>query len=506
MILAPNLLQQLNGNNRCSESDAMNKTAFRIFIFVSLCFMAMNLLAQQPVLTRKDTSEVRFINSRKFWIYKVDKGETLFSISQKFKIPQEEIHQFNPDIAANGLKAKVKLWIPAYSWAGKKTEGSSEELSSEENNKIKNRRFRVVVFSAFELPKMYTGDLVSDSGYVNEKLSPDVKENLEFLEGILIAAKDFSDSEQQLELNIHDTENDSIKVKGIFLKQEVLSADLIITNSSGAVLDAINRYSIKFKIPLFCTSINVTETLRSNELAFALLPSSLLQCALMGKAGVELFKQADYLLLKTGVLREDERVDSFKVGLLSGDKTPPIKRINFSKGYTESLKDSLNKSRLNVLFVASSNEDIVSSLLSSLREIAVDYRIAVVGLPTWLHSQSIDPKLFDTCNTILFSASHINFASPEVLEFRKKFRDHYHTEPLDAAYLGYDALHIAIEKYSHQNRKKPKDKKKNLFKGIYSSYLFDQSPNGLCFENNIIQLYKFENAVPVYFKMEDPIH
>ncbi|MBK6837850.1 MAG: LysM peptidoglycan-binding domain-containing protein [Bacteroidetes bacterium] len=89
-----------------------------LWILCSLLFCIDFASAQS--LTKKDTSEVRFVNSRKFFIYKVGKGETLFSISQKFRIPQEEIHQFNPDLAREGLKGKMKLWIPAYSWLKKR--------------------------------------------------------------------------------------------------------------------------------------------------------------------------------------------------------------------------------------------------------------------------------------------------------------------------------------------------------------------------------------------------
>src|SRR5436189_6261593 len=101
------------------------KPGFFIFLFFAA---VMNLRGQ--ALKEKDTTNVQFINSRKFYIYKVEKGETLFSISQKFKIPQEEIIQFNKDIEKNGLKAKMKVWVPAYSWLKKDT--VAEEKKPEE--------------------------------------------------------------------------------------------------------------------------------------------------------------------------------------------------------------------------------------------------------------------------------------------------------------------------------------------------------------------------------------
>lgn len=212
------------------------------------------------------------------------------------------------------------------------------------------------------------------------------------------------------------------------------------------------------------------------------------------------------MLLKTGLSREDERAIYFKDGWQQNETAGLVKSVNFSNGYTKALKDSLQKSKLNIIFVPSSNEDIISSLLSSLKELIQDYRINVIGLPTWLYSQSIDPELFDTCNTFLFSAGYIDFNNPEVTEFRKKFRDHYHTEPLEVAYLAYDAFQIAVDKHFEDVKRKGKEKKRTMIKGLYSGYHFIADEEGNCKENTVIRFYKFENAIPVSFNMVNSLN
>ena len=99
-------------NRFCTISFGISIHLFFLFFFNSI---------HAQTLSKEDTSNVKFLNSRKFFIYKVEKGETLFNISQKFKIPQEEIVQFNHEIEKNGLKAKMKIWVPAYSWLKKES-------------------------------------------------------------------------------------------------------------------------------------------------------------------------------------------------------------------------------------------------------------------------------------------------------------------------------------------------------------------------------------------------
>src|ERR1051325_5832347 len=100
----------------------------KIFFFLIIHSTLFNFhsVAQDNAITKKDTSEIRFINARKFFIYKVDKGETLYSISKKFFFPEEEITKSTPELK-DGLKEKMKLCIPAYSHLKKDREKKVEK-------------------------------------------------------------------------------------------------------------------------------------------------------------------------------------------------------------------------------------------------------------------------------------------------------------------------------------------------------------------------------------------
>lgn len=472
-------------------------------MLAGIFLLSLNVMAQQSQLSKKDTSEVRFLNSRKFWIYKVEKGETMFSISQKFKIPQEEIIEFNSDVAKQGLKAKMKIWVPAYSWLNRKDTVTAASQTKIEESDLSKKSLNILFLSAFNFHKQYSGGADVDSSFVKEAITNETRENLEFLEGALVASKDFSDHSNKINIIIRDTEGDSMNIRRLLLKSDIVSIDAIITNENGVSLRAINKFSMMNNIPLFSGAINSTDYIRTNPNAYALSPSSLLQCELMGNFSASFFKNSNCLLLKTGISREDERATAFRNGWLEDSKGGNIKKVNFAGAYSKALKDSLHKTKMNVIFVPSSNEDIIISLLTSLRSIRKEYKISVIGLPTWLYSQSIDPVLFDTCDTYLFSAGYIDFARPEVTEFRRKFRDHYHSEPTESAFLGYDALQLVVEKFSHSEKFRKRDKKRTTFEGLFSRYRFLVTDDGKCKENQVIQYYKFVESVPVHFDADE---
>ena len=151
--------------------------------------IVLTQISYGQTLTKKDTADIRFLNSRKFYIYKVEKGETLFSISQKFNIPQEEIIQFNKDINQQGLKAKTKLWVPAYSWLKKDAKAETETEEVEEINPEK-KLYKIAIIATLNLPKMYMPDTTAlDSSYVDEAIERDIVNSLSFIEGAIRSAE-----------------------------------------------------------------------------------------------------------------------------------------------------------------------------------------------------------------------------------------------------------------------------------------------------------------------------
>lgn len=450
-----------------------------VIFFISVVFNYNEINAQ--VLTKSDTSNIRFLNSRKFFIYKVDKGETLFGIAQKFKIPQEEIMQFNHDIEKTGLKAKMKLWIPAYSW-NKKIVVIEKEQEAE---KIEKNLYNIAVVTTFGLPKIYTAEDTSDS-YVSEPLEKEVKDNLEFVEGILYSAEILKSEGLKVHLYIIDSESDTIKLLNKLKKNNLYN--LIITNENGSILKSLSRFSSEKEIKLFSCGINTIDIIKENKNAFSLNPSSGKQCEQMGKFSGKYFPNSLLITIKTNVSKENERAEIFRSGWLKSQSKPLI-QIDYSKSGVKALTESLDKSKTNILFVSSSNEDMVSSLLSTINTKIPEYNIKVIGLPTWQYFETIEQKLLANCNVYLFSSGFIEFGNKTVLTFRKYFRDKYYMEPSDISYQGYDAFLVA-GKLLLMNGKKIFDVKAPTIKGIFSDYTFVRSPNNNVYENENIHVYQ----------------
>ncbi len=453
-----------------------------LFSLFTLFFLLLSFSTHAQTLSKKDTSNVHFLNSRKFFIYKVEKGETLFSISQKFKIPQEEIIQFNHEIN-NGLKVKMKLWIPAYSWLKK---DSLEKASNVVEDKKKDSFYSIVVVTSFNLPKIYT---VSDSteSFVDEPINDGTKQNLEFIEGIIRSAESLKMGGFKINLDIIDSENDSLILLRKLSKKK--NCDLIITNENGNLLSTISAFSEKNQIHLLSSAMNSSELIKENKYAISLLPSSFKQCEMMGKFSAEYFTNTSLILLKSVSAKELERAESFKSGWLS-TKFTAVKRIDYAKLGSIAFADSLVKGKNNILFISSSNEDMVSSILNSLKVKIPEYQVTVIGLPTWQYFETIEPNHLELCNVHVFNSGFIDNSDENVYMFRKYFREKYYSEPTESAYLGYDAMLVTKMSLSKGGWKSITEDKHADITGLYSNYSFEKIISGNAFENSNIHVFQ----------------
>src|SRR5207248_2400253 len=102
-----------------------------------------------------------------------------------------------------------------------------------------------------------------------------------------------------------------------------------------------------------------------NPYAYALQPSSNLQCKEGGKYAAEHFKSGNAIAVKTST-KENERALAFQKGWEESVHDGKPKIVDYSSLDSTVILKALVKGKSNVLFIASSNEDVVNPLLLTL--------------------------------------------------------------------------------------------------------------------------------------------
>ena len=150
------------------------------------------------------------------------------------------------------------------------------------------------------------------------------------------------------------------------------------------------------------------------------------------------------------------------------------------------MADSLSKNKNNVIFISSSNEDMISTILGELKEHVLEKTITVAGLPTWQYFETIDQNLMDKCNVYIFSSGFIQYGNSTVENFRKYYRETFSGEPSEFAFQGYDAMLFAGKNLMKYGKKFISTGKTMSVAGIFSEYEIEVDAK----ENKVIHVYQ----------------
>jgi ABC-type branched-subunit amino acid transport system substrate-binding protein len=117
----------------------------------------------------------------------------------------------------------------------------------------------------------------------------------------------------------------------------------------------------------------------------------------------------------------------------------------------------LNKNRINVVIIPSSDEDFINIITRQLNTASINYQINLYGLMSWTKFVNLDLEYFHTLEFRYATAYYIDYERPEVKNFIKQFKKMYFTEPTmvtslgkispypyQIAFLGYDVTFFFV--------------------------------------------------------------
>ena len=332
--------------------------------------------------------------------------------------------------------------------------------------------------------------LSSDSGIVQREYSKNLIEALNFYEGALLAVDSLRKAGYDVKLKVVDLPADEERQTTKVWIQKYENINLVFSMLRGKPLKTLSGILTTKKIPLISCAVNSCSVVEKNPMAICVQPSSLTQCAMVGVYARDRFK-GDNIIIITGTNeKEKERSDAFLSAFTDTLARARMRKVNFSADGVAGLTKSLSLAYTNTLYVPSTDEDFVTALYSALETFDGKYRFRVIGLPVWQLFETIDPRMLEKYNTILFASEYYSYDDDAVVQFRTDFRHQFGTEPGDEAYLAYDSFLQFGKLYI--NRQLPIDVPETKFQGLRTQYLFHDN-DSIAAENQYIHIIKIEN-------------
>ena len=192
----------------------------KVFIFL--------LITLQPIFSQNIVTDTI--------VHEVERKETLFSISQKYKININDILELNPQLRNSRLKRKSKILIPVIETIQENTLVEKDSLPTEDyllrlDSIFVKKRKRDNQLNLSVLLPFRSNTVNYDSIEEVESLFEDrnlYTITLDFYSGILYAIEDLRELNVSINLNVFDTENSINKINEISSENSVKDSDVII--------------------------------------------------------------------------------------------------------------------------------------------------------------------------------------------------------------------------------------------------------------------------------------
>lgn len=467
-------------------------------------------------IKKKNPAELSANDTASFITHKVEKSQTLYSISKHYGVSIEKIKALNPELS-EGLKANQVLKIPSVI---KKTETVEAKTITVSNSTTqtattttstdaadraslgynnykgeKKNEYNIAFFLPFHADEANSIDLdkiIKGEAHFSNKTSV----ALQFYEGAIMAI----DSLKRLNLNakifVYDVDDkDSLAIEKILKKPELASMDLMIGPLYGSGFIPVANFAKEHSIAIVSPFTQINKILFNNPYVSKVSPSVTMQVEQMAHFVVDSFKTQNIILVNNSNPKELPFFNTFKNAantdlLNAGMTVADTVRIGFGLGNTQSM---LSTTKMNVIVLASNNQSYVTEFISSMNTLKDKYKIVLFGLQNWINYDNLDFEYLNNLSLHIPSNIYVDYQNPSTLNFIKNYRLKYKTDPEIYVFQGFDISYSFISLLQKEGTGFLKNLSENKYSGIGSNYSFSQFPADSGFENKFVYILKYKD-------------
>ena len=421
--------------------------------------------------------------SEDYFFHFVRKGETLYSLSVYYGVPIEEIKELNPELKWGELRFDEYIKIPRKQLSEERdtiqvitdslmydtivtwvdTAGIYRWIDVGCDTLIPVTDYTTVEVGLFLplflhwqelLDSLALQDVLDETGddaiekqksdeEEKPKINPRIVGYLDFYEGILLALDSLKNLGVSVNLYVYDTERDVNLLYDLLQREEVQTLDLIIGPVDEKNLKIVTDYMRETEIPVISPFTDISSLLKHNSCLFQMIPALEIEFRNWAKYLADYWDDT-MILVYNGDTTEAEKVNFLKQELYEqlSQRTyfddVNIKEVIISDSVSIEMEQFLTKEDRNIIIIPSNNEAYVSKILTSLFFLLEDYDIQVFGMSNWHKFQSIDLEYLHQMEVHYYTSFFVDYKKEPIINFIKKFRYIYGTEPFHVGPRGYN--------------------------------------------------------------------
>lgn len=431
-----------------------------------------------PQATKKEEETIVNMNDWKD-MHKVERKETIFSISREYGITEEELIAANPELKKGKLKKGTFLFIP-YGKNEKQaqlqeTTTPVKELTNEEafrqNEELK--KDIKTIKAAVLLPFMAGSTTNQD-----EQLRM-----VEYYEGFLMAVDSLKKQGVSIDLYTYDTKGKTATTNNILAKKEMKDMDIIFGPANTQDMDALATFADKNDIRLVVPfAPKVDEVFKNPHIYQVNTPQSYLYSEVY-EHFTRKFGDCNVIFLNAS--NGDREKDDFIKGLKTELRNDGISYRDFTvTGNFYELTTVMDTLKNNVFIPTSGKSTALVKILPQLTQIRREmphYNMNLFGYPEWQTYTNDYLASFYEIDTYFYSSFYTNNLFPAAVNFTHSYRRWYSKDMANIypkyGMLGYDTGYFFLKGLSKYGNKMEENLSSIQVTPIQTGFKFERVNN-----------------------------
>ena len=404
--------------------------------------------------------------------HQIEKGETLFSLSQKFRISQQELIEANPFLK-DGVKEGALIEIPKASF--------SESTQLFIANIPEERELNVVMMLPF----------TSGKGTVDFENDKTLEIVTDFYLGSLQALDSLKKQGLSINLKVFDTQNNKVRISNYFTSNNFEDVDLLIgpmyLENVKLATQLIQNNDIAIISPAsskdhsFATKNVIKEIPSDEELAEQIL--EYIKDSYEGQNIIAVIDEVNENQAKFNkIINNLNKIDSLK----------SISIIKPEKGYIKPavFKSKINEEKDNWIVLLTEDDVIATDVVNNLGVQPEKVKLTLFSTIYDKNFERMDNNFLTRINFHYPISTYVDNESEEVRNFTNTYKTNNYIEPSEYAFKGFDIVYDALLRLATY------PEYENAFQGGLSERLSTKfnyvKKGGRYFENKGGYIVKFE--------------
>ncbi len=382
--------------------------------------------------------------------YKLESGDTFFSLKQRFGLTEEELVKYNPQ-AKEGLKTGMVIQFP------EKKELEKNEMKAEKTVVTDDGRSKTGIAKASKGHKYTVGLFLPFGAAASDsvKMSARTSNFLGMYQGALLAADRMGNEGMNVKLFVYDTGQDEAVIDRLVKNPEFLSLDLIIGPVYPDHQKVVSELSAKNRIPMVSPLSAEGTYVNQNPYFFQVNPAKKLRLTTTADYVAKEFSKENIIVLSRGNGSADSKLVTERLRSLMSHNGTLASNIHFYNIWAEGnggLESRLKQGMSNIIVMTETSEVNVSTAMNRLNSLSKKFPITLVGIQDYTRLQSIDTEHLHNVNLRYLSPYFVDYSRPEVIDFISAYRQEFGAEPNQFSFQGYDATTYFLKALDQANK------------------------------------------------------